>query len=108
MPLTDSPSRRYADLYQPALGVVQAFVHIHSALNTIGAHDSHALQHIRAVIFHKAAGCALHHAVEHLVGLCAGNNIRRLIVHAQQQSDHFAHAAAVQVDTLEATAVLPS
>ena len=54
------------------------------------------MQHVCAVILHKAAGGGLHHAVEHAVGFLAGDHIGYLVVHAQQQGDHFAHAAAVQ------------
>ena len=54
------------------------------------------MQHVCAVILYKAAGCGLHHAVEHAVGFLAGDHIGYLVVHAQQQGDYLAHAAAVQ------------
>ena len=88
--------RRHVDAHHPAGGVVQAFVHVHGAGDAIGAHHCYALQHVGTVVLHKGAGGRLHHAIEHAVGLFAGDHIRHLIVHAQQQGDHFAHAAAVQ------------
>ena len=90
------PFGGHVDLHQPAGGVVQAFVDIHSAGNAVGAHHRDLLQHVCAVILYKAAGSGLHHAVEHAVGFLAGDHIGYLVVHAQQQGDHFAHAAAVQ------------
>ena len=90
------PLGGHADLHQPAGGVVQAFVDVHGADDTVGAHHRDLLQHIGAVILYKAAGGGLHHAVEHAVGLLAGDHIGYLVVHAQQQGDYFAHAAAVQ------------
>ena len=90
------PFGGHADLYQPAGGVVQAFVDVHGADDAVGAHYRDLLQHVCAVILYKTAGGGLHHAVEHAVGFLAGDHIGYLVVHAQQQGDHFAHAAAVQ------------
>ena len=84
------------DLYQPPLRKVQALVHVHSAGNAIGAHDGDFLQNIRAVLFHQTAGGGLHDTVEHAVGFLAGHDPGSLIVHAQQQGDDLAHAAAVE------------
>ena len=86
----------HADLHQPAGGIVQAFVDVHGAGDAVGAHHRDLLQHVCAVILHKAAGGGLHHTVEHAVGFLAGDHIGYLVVHAQQQGDYFAHAAAVQ------------
>ncbi len=104
---TLSPSGVTLDLpASPA--VVQALVHVHSAGNAIGAHDGDFLQNIRAVLFHKAAGGGLHHAVEHTVGFLAGQDSGTSLFMPSSRVTTSPTPPPFREDTWEATAELPS